>query len=293
LAAGVVLALTNSETAFINRMNYLKSRTEAYLVEFENGKVGVDTNTLSLAEYYYRTLTRKVEDQSVFFATEGFCRYYLGKIPQAIQAYKRAVALEPHVYMYHWDLGMIYFQQRDYEQAAQYFSQSLNFLGTTLNYYNNLANGKKIRGPWQESYNVVLRLKQRAQDDEAMAVHLLAQSYFHLGQYQQMPAVVMAGLKKYPANPKLLYDFALAAFLNQQYQRASDILTRVIDLAPNYLNAYVYRQKAREALGDHQGALADQTYADSLRQGGATSENQDVGTLHSNIDLILLSRLLQ
>jgi tetratricopeptide (TPR) repeat protein len=72
------------------------------------------------------------------------------------------------------------------------------------------------------------------------------------------------------------YNQATAQYELKNYQAAIYGFTQVIQLKPNYTDAYVYRGLARSALGDKPGAIADYQQAATLYQKqGKTSDYQD------------------
>ncbi|MDE9537460.1 tetratricopeptide repeat protein, partial [Xenorhabdus bovienii] len=56
--------------------------------------------------------------------------------------------------------------------------------------------------------------------------------------YQDSADVLTAGLKRFPDNPDLLYDFAMAADKTGNYKDMETALRKLIEIAPNNQHAY-------------------------------------------------------
>lgn len=286
LAVGSISLLVNPERAFINRMNNLKTEVDSYLPYFERGTKNLREVDLNLASYYFKNLAQTGKTESLFYATKGFCDYHLRRYPQAVRAYETAFRLEPNIYTFSWDLGMIAFRFGRYEDAVGYLSHTLNVIPLTLNYYQMLAGEKKETAQRAARFPLTFQLEERAKSDEEEAVHFLALCFYKLGRFEKMVEVAKAGLKDHPRSALLVYDIGLGYFLMQQIKEAEIVLTQAIARNPQYLNAYIYRSQARDLLGNRSGSAEDKQKMKELKARGASKK--DYFELHANADLIYL-----
>lgn len=280
----VVWFSLDHDKAFIKRVNSLKGPAETHLADFEYHKETLRADQLSLAEYYFKSLASQISEQSLFWGANGFCNFYLKNYRKAIAAYEKAIAVDPMIYTYSWDLGMIYYRLGRYHEAAQYLTQSLNCLSVTVNYYDQLMETEKKERGDDNTVKKIARLKERARADEKKAIHFLAQCFFQIGQFEKMRDIGDRGLAAYPDSALYFFDIGQGYFLTRQFKEGEHYFTRAIAADPAYLNAYIYRQQAREMLGDKKGYREDKEMVKRLEQQGATRE--DAFELHSNIDLI-------
>jgi tetratricopeptide (TPR) repeat protein len=80
----------------------------------EEGKKGV----LADFERYYERVTENFPQIAEGFHLLGFCQYNLGKTKEAIASYQKAIEVNPQLFWAHYNLGIILFAQKEYDQAA-------------------------------------------------------------------------------------------------------------------------------------------------------------------------------
>ena len=89
----------------------------------------------------------------------GFCYYHDGRMDEAITAYQRASQLNPAFFWPYYNLGVIYFNQKNYTAAAPYFKQAaatdpretLREIFTSHIYMEILNLGKEMREAIQKN----------------------------------------------------------------------------------------------------------------------------------------------
>jgi len=117
----------------------------------------------------------------------------------AIADYKKVLAIQPSFSMAHRDLGMLYFGQKNYSQAAPYLSQAthsglqdaelFNFLGICYSRTGQLHKA-------EESYNNALKLDPT-----------LAQAHLNLAYVYQRRSLPQAAMREYNEACRLKEDF--------------------------------------------------------------------------------------
>ncbi|HPB67817.1 MAG TPA: tetratricopeptide repeat protein [Candidatus Omnitrophota bacterium] len=288
LLVALLVFLADADTAYLSRVNYLKSRIDYYLLSFENGKAPFDRQNFIQSARYYELLAGRSNLADIFYAHMGFCRYYLGDLDRAFKAYETALSLQPHIYTYSWDLGMISYTFGDHSRAVQYLQRSLQEIPWTMRLMIDLVRKHNIRLGQEGASRILNRFRIRAQQDEIHAIHILAQSYDRLGQHEQMLQAATLGITRHGANPLLLFDQALALLRMGRYGVAEQIFSVAIAADPLVLGGqgYHYRSLARSHLGETTAAQEDE--AQALRLGMTDPEEQEPYPLHTNFDLIYL-----
>jgi tetratricopeptide (TPR) repeat protein len=283
----VLVLFTDAKTAYISRLNYLKSRVEYYLLNFQAGKALYDRQNFVQAARYYELLIAKSKESDLFYASLGFCRYHLGDFDRAFQAYEFAFSRQPHIYTYAWDLGMMSYALGNYSNAVKYLNQSLEEVPWTARLVVGLAEQKNTRqGQPGGASGILSRFRERAAQDEIHAIHILAQSYDRLENYGKMLQVATLGLRRHGPQPLLLFDQALALLRMGQYKAAESIFSAAIAKDPLGGRVYHYRSLARNHLADTAAAEEDEALA--VRLGMKDPDERERFPLHINFDLIYL-----
>jgi len=291
LILGCILYLSiDFHEAYLNRINVVKD------IEYDFEKFVKDGQPLSRHQLlwgirYYKKLQTYAPDNSLYIANEGFCYYYLDELDKAVSAYKRAIALEPRLYTYHWDLAMIYLAQNEIHLAIDSFLQALENIPITVQYYFTTV--EKLSQITTDDFSALLYvMNQRAQEDEETALLKVIDIYFRSQDYQKVIELGARGLEVQPQNPKVHYVMGLA-FLNlAMYERAVHFLNKAIEMNfTNVADAYYFRSVAQKALGNIRQSQLDALKSRSSRSQDAHNEtlidNQNT-RLHLNIELRIL-----
>lgn len=95
-----------------------------------------------------------------------------------------------------------------------------------------------------------------------------------IGQYDEVITICEKGLEKYPDNPYLLYmqgrtlgDIGKVSNNCQKLNKGIEVLNHVINLYPNFADAYVERGRIKKLQTDNNGAIEDFTIANNIEPG--------------------------
>lgn len=83
------------------------------------GDLSIQMETPDQARRYFETAVRLYPNQAETHALFGVFLHRLGQYQQAIESYQRAIALNDKVIDYHYNLGLAYFAQKDYQNALE------------------------------------------------------------------------------------------------------------------------------------------------------------------------------
>ncbi len=78
---------------------------------------------------YYKMLcsfTANDPEQPAPCSLAGYAYYYLGDTDNAIKYYEQAVRGNPNFFWFHYNLGVIYYNENNYDKAAEKFTLALN-----------------------------------------------------------------------------------------------------------------------------------------------------------------------
>ena len=111
------------ERVRVKILNYLMVSVN-YLIDVSDGKKAFDKNRFEdYVDYYQRILEYKEGADS--HSLLGFCYYHLGKHDQAIASFQRAAELKDNFFWNHYNLGIIYYNDRNFLSASEAFQNAL------------------------------------------------------------------------------------------------------------------------------------------------------------------------
>lgn len=151
-------------------LNNIRPRSFDYLIEIYNQ--GKDGGRGHLKEYlnYYNKVSDYVPSQSEALGLSGFCYYYLGDKKRSLVNYSKAVELNPDFLWFYYNIGVIYFTQNQYQQAADTFykaartkpEENMKFILSSQRLYmpivqKRFSDLKQLERQMQEGYLKSLR----------------------------------------------------------------------------------------------------------------------------------------
>ncbi len=74
---------------------------------------------------YYGMVTENFPNQDAGHALAAFTAYYKGELAKARLHYERAIEINPHFFWPYYNLGVIYYEQKEYAKAANVLTKSL------------------------------------------------------------------------------------------------------------------------------------------------------------------------
>lgn len=177
---------------------------------------------------------------------------------EAIAKYQQILKLDPGLAAAYNNLGMLYFQQEDFPDAARALEEGLRrdpsmtpsvaLLG--LSYYR-MGEFKKARPRLEEA------VRRNPSDQEAQLY--LGRCLFSLGEREKGVAVLQKLVERAPSNQSALYS------LGRMYVAlARDTLTQLKKLGPDSYLANLLDGETMEGLHNYEGALASYRRAATL-----------------------------
>lgn len=105
-------------------LNSLKPADYQYLVLLSGGMIP-DIKKLEPYDFYFQRVSEFLPFMPEAHGMRGFCAYHMGRIEEAVEAYREAIRFHPHFFWYYYNLGVILFHQGRYEEALEVLRQSL------------------------------------------------------------------------------------------------------------------------------------------------------------------------
>jgi len=174
-----------------------------------------------------------------------------GDTATAIQKYRAMLKLAPHLAPAYNNLGMLYFNQRDFEQAARVLEQGLKLnpdmptasamLGLS---YAQLGNNEKAEP--------LLEAAVRANPNYDTTQMALARTLVSLKRYDEATPYLKSFLERNPKDTQAWY------LLGKAYlQLSQDALGRINQIDPNSVIAHIVAGEIDESMRNFDGALVE------------------------------------
>lgn len=106
-------------TAKLRKLNNFAPSSYDYLLGLMEGQRKLHPARLEEYEHYYKMLMAYLPGRAEAYGMLGFCSYYLGKVQKAIFYYRKAVQLYPRFFWFHYNLGVLYLQNGEYDKALE------------------------------------------------------------------------------------------------------------------------------------------------------------------------------
>ncbi len=107
-------------------LNRLRPESITYLVNFsKNPTQRPKDEALEKYRFYYKNVYDLMPDRIDALGLYGYCSYYLEDEKNAIASYQKALEVNPHFMWFYHNLGTIYFQKEDYQNAIKVLSEGI------------------------------------------------------------------------------------------------------------------------------------------------------------------------
>ena len=224
LAAILVLTVGNLPRAWNHVATSVLSRympSHDYLIAFNKDRTTFNFKKNKEFELYYRKLSQLMPELPDAYAMLGFCYFYDGKSEKALAAYQDAARLNPMVFNYFYNQGIIALKSSDQAHALEYFKKSvdvpaginLQFIVTSHVYKPLLPNtgnpellaqvmGEYSHDVYRRAYLAILFLAEARKDYATLLRYSrqgVAQGFLEAGMGNYYAGLASYGLKEYAA----------------------------------------------------------------------------------------------
>ncbi|MEZ5669614.1 MAG: tetratricopeptide repeat-containing glycosyltransferase family protein [Alphaproteobacteria bacterium] len=217
------------------------------MVELGNGEAGAAIRHLSVA-------ARSRPDNALFHFYHGNALQAGGFEPQALGAYRRALAIEPTHAASHYNLGVCLARLGAYEEACVAYRAALNLSPNDPTIYYNLANA--LVG--QREYTTAVANYREALDRQPAwpsALINLGNTLHRLGRNDEAESAYYRALSLDPENAGTFYNLGVLLMETDRLPQAATTLGRALELDPNYGDAGWNLALTNLGLGDLRNGL--------------------------------------
>ncbi len=220
-------------------LNRLRPQSITYLVNFSRNPVIQKDAQLDKYRFYYKNVHDLMPDRVDALGLYGYCSYYLGKPQKAIEAYQKAIEVNPHFFWFYHNVGLIHFQTRDYDAAITTLSKAIS--ARPENVLRVISLSRRIYWPLitdKEGRVDEARLTQQLRRGYRNSYLVLILSFREKAQYQQM---FQASLKAIEAQLDGAGNFhfyaGVALYRLTKYEEAAVFFKKSIEKNPKHVEA--------------------------------------------------------
>jgi predicted Zn-dependent protease len=172
-------------------------------------------------------------------------------IPAAIQKYREMVRLAPHLAAAYNNLGRLYFNQHDYDHAAQTLSKGLK-LNPDMPTASAMLGMSYLEIGQVENAEKPLQAALRANPKDPLVQMALSKVYIRVRKYDQAVDLLRAYTDQNPRDENAWY------LLGKTYlQLSEDSLGRINQIDPNSVVAHEVAGEIDESMHNYDGALVE------------------------------------
>jgi len=240
--------------ARLKTLNRLRP-SDGYISQLVDQQEVVDKEKLKNYIYYYKKITEYVENSADAYGMLGFCNYKLGNKKRAKAYFHKAVTINPNFFWYHYNLGLIYFREDEYEHAIGSLRNAINTpTEITMGYlHTSRVYLPIIMGSDVQFGNELLK---RIYADHTNSFILLIQIHHKQKDYKEILAVanfaIKLGLDK---NGDFAYYAGLAALEEKEFGAALLYFQQAISHNKYHTDAYMQVANVLQKLGKGEAAV--------------------------------------
>ncbi|HBR15298.1 MAG TPA: hypothetical protein DD723_07130 [Candidatus Omnitrophica bacterium] len=244
--------IVDYERLEIKTLNRATPLSFEYLTKTAEAHESFDKKKLKEFFLYFKTVTHYRPDMADAVGMLGFCYYHLGDSQKAMEAYQKAIDLNPSFFWFHYNLGVIYFQKGRYEEAIKVLRRALKtdplktveFILSSRIYLPLISKDKE---KWAEA--VTGQIEKTYQKCYGM----LVLGYYYLGKPADLINVANYAVARRFADLEMFYYYmGLSAYQLKEYEKALYFLKECVRVNPVNAEAFRYLGLSLKSLGNQE-----------------------------------------
>ena len=233
----------------VNELNRIKPASFKHLADLENNSVNLNPSSLVLYILFYQKIIGYFKDAVDARAMAGFCYALMGRYKVALELYSEAIQLNPHVFWFHYNQGLIYYKLNRYEEAWVSLEKAVqtNHKATLAFVRSSQIIYKSI---FVEAPSVYYNLDSRLYEAYIKCFKMLILTYYRLQKYQ---AIINLAQKAIDQNTRerdfFHYYLGLAFYQMGRHEEAVDQFQKSVQLNPDFADAYYFLGLSVQKMG--------------------------------------------
>ncbi len=253
----------------------LKLDPDDAVTEYNLGTIDMGRGNLDSAEEHFKNAQRIDPRYAPGFEGIAALRYTEGKVDEAKELYLKAISINPELPDAHYQLGVIYLNEKDYTRAERSFREVQKYKDDS----EAFARLGRVYQLTQQYDKAVTALKAAisVNPNNLAAMNDLGINYLYLQDYANAAQVLRKVYEARPDDPNVCYLLGTALSMNSlTAQEAVTLLSKSISLMPQNVKAYIDLSNLFVKIGNRNSA------AEVLKRG--LSANPDARQLQTQLD---------
>jgi len=219
-----------------------------YIHRYEETQGEFDAGRLDAYIKYYEKVNEYLPNSADVYSMLGFCYYHKKEVQKAIDAYTQAITINPHIFWFHYNLGIIYYKLGKYEEAVKYLKAAIDKKPEHALMFTGYSRVYRRITRQADNYKEVLESRVRWGYNKCFA--LLVLSHYQLKQYPQTYGVASYALRATTEYKDFFYYYAgVATFKTKEYSKSVYFLRESVKLNPSNRDALFHLSLGLRNLG--------------------------------------------
>jgi len=254
------LVVDQSKVAIKAKIKTLNRQMPSFAYLLEVYRNDEDFNESQFDKYinYYQKVTEYMPHLPDAWGILGFSyHYYPQRVDQAIEAYEKAIALNPNFFWFYHNIGILYYQNGDYDKAIIAFEKAIN--QDLQNSINFIVSSKYVYRPliMNLSANVNILMKTQLEAGYKNCIKLLILSNDELKNYNRVLEISSRAAKMGIKDKEFLYFYlGKSSFYLKKYKESIIFLQKCIKENPKNAEALKYLSLSLNSIGEQEASVA-------------------------------------
>lgn len=183
--------------------------------------------------------------EAVELYREGLRKLSSGDKTSGLDAFRRAILLEPRFPLTNFTIGEIYFQENDLYPAIIYFSKAVSLDSNFVLAYERLFDIYRIQGNWADARTVLETALSGGNDFWIIRI-LLAQAYNELKLYDKAIEALTKAISYNPLNYEQYVYLGVVYSNVGRFEDAERVLKKAAEINPDRKEAYEELKRVEE-----------------------------------------------
>jgi len=239
--------IEEKEDSSLTAQEYYQVALDAYYKNKFNTALNEIENSIKLSDNDSDELLNS-------FVLKGAVLDALKEYNQAIEAYKKAIEINPKKNEFYYNIGIAYGNKGEYDQAIEAYKKAIEINPKMDEAYNNMGNAYYNKGEYDqaiEAYKKAIEINPKKDE----AYYNLGIAYGNKGEYDQEIEAYKKAIEINPKKDEAYYNLGIAYGNKGEYDQEIEAYKKAIEINPKRDKAYYNLGIAYSNKGEYDQAI--------------------------------------